>query len=100
MTAYLKAYAALVGAVATALLGLYAADTQLGRILTVVAAVATAVATYAVPNLDPKAQHQDESVQPPKPTGGAQMGYADPVYLLLIVVILIVVLVVVLPRLV
>jgi uncharacterized membrane protein YidH (DUF202 family) len=92
MTAYLKAYAALVGAVATALLGLYAADTQLGRILTVVAAVATAVATYAVPNLDPKAQHQQESVQPP------QRGYGA--LELLIVVVVVVILIVVLLRLV
>lgn len=64
---YLKAYAALAGAIATALLGVYASDTQVGRVLTVVSVVATAVVTWAVPNLDPQGSHQDESVQPPDP---------------------------------
>lgn len=32
----------------------------------VVIAVATAPVVFAVPNLDPKAAHQDESVQPPE----------------------------------
>jgi uncharacterized membrane protein YidH (DUF202 family) len=90
MTAYLKAYAALVGAVATALLGVYAADSQLGKILTVAAVVGTAFATWRVPNLDPKAQHQQESVQPP------QRGYADPAYLLVVVVVVIILIVVLL----
>lgn len=45
-----KAYAALVGSVATALLGVYAADTKVGQVLTVVSIVATAVATWRVPN--------------------------------------------------
>lgn len=45
-----KAYVALLGAVATALLGVYAADTTVGQVLTVVAVAATAVATYRVPN--------------------------------------------------
>lgn len=49
---YAKAVAALVGSVATALTGLCAADSTVGRVLVVVLAVATAVATYAVPNAD------------------------------------------------
>lgn len=61
----LKAYAALIGGVATALLGIYS-DGDLGKTLTVVAAIATAVATYAVPNKDPKGKRQRESVQPPE----------------------------------
>ena len=64
---YLKTYAALVGAIATALLGVYAADTEVGKVLTVLAVVATAVTTWAVPNKDPLAVKQDESVQPPRP---------------------------------
>jgi uncharacterized membrane protein YidH (DUF202 family) len=92
MTAYLKAYAALVGAVATALLGVYTSDTQVGKILTVAAVVGTAFATWRVPNLDPKAQHQQESVQPP------QRGYGA--LELLIVVVVVVILIVVLLRLV
>ena len=38
-----KAIAALVGATATALLGVYGPDTQVGHILTIVVGVATAV---------------------------------------------------------
>lgn len=45
-----KAYAAFIGAIVTALLGVFTADTQVGKILTVIAVVATAVATYSVPN--------------------------------------------------
>lgn len=47
-----KAYAALVGTVATALLGVYAADTQVGKVLTIVGVVATAFATWRIPNAD------------------------------------------------
>lgn len=47
-----KSWAALVGAVVTALLGAVAPDTQLFQVLTAVAAVATAVAVYRVPNAD------------------------------------------------
>lgn len=49
---YLKAYASLVGAVATALLGVFTADTTVGQILTVVAVIATALITWRVPNID------------------------------------------------
>ena len=45
-----KTWVAAGGAGATALLGLLAGDSTTGRILTVVAAVGTVVATYAVPN--------------------------------------------------
>ena len=47
-----KAYVALLGAIATALLGVFAADTTVGQVLTVVAVIATAVATYRLPNAD------------------------------------------------
>lgn len=47
-----KAYAALVGSLAAALLGVFAADTAVGQVLTVVVVVATAVATWRVPNAD------------------------------------------------
>jgi hypothetical protein len=62
-----KAYVALVGAVATALLGIYGPETEVGHWLTVIVAVSTALATFAVPNRHPRAQHQSESVQPPRP---------------------------------
>ena len=48
-----KAYAALIGSVATALLGIFTADTTVGLVLTCIAAVATTVATFAVPNTMP-----------------------------------------------
>lgn len=50
---YAKAYASLIGSVATALLGIYTADTQVGKVLTIIAVVATTVVTWAVPNADP-----------------------------------------------
>lgn len=46
----LKAYVALVGSIATALLGVYTADTTLGKVLTVVSIVATAFGTWYVEN--------------------------------------------------
>lgn len=51
--AHAKAYAALVGSICTGLLGVYAADTGVGQVLTVLVIVATAVATWAVPNTPP-----------------------------------------------
>jgi len=45
-----KAYVALIGAIATALLGVYATDTPLGRALTIVSVVATAFGTWVVEN--------------------------------------------------
>jgi hypothetical protein len=45
-----KTWVATGGAAATALIGLLAGDSTVGRIVTVVAAVGTAIATYAVPN--------------------------------------------------
>ena len=45
-----KAYVALAGAIATALLAVFTADTTIGQVLTVVVVVATAFATYTVPN--------------------------------------------------
>ncbi len=47
---YAKSYAALIGAIATALLGVYTTDTTVGQILTVLAVIATAVVTWTVPN--------------------------------------------------
>ena len=47
-----KAYVALIGAICTALLGIYGPDTTVGQWLTVIVAVATAIATYSVPNRD------------------------------------------------
>ena len=47
-----KAYVALAGAIATALLGVYAADTPVGQVLTVIAVIATAFGTWATENAD------------------------------------------------
>lgn len=46
----LKAYVALVGSLATALLAVYTADTDIGKVLTVVAVIATTVGTWAAKN--------------------------------------------------
>ncbi|VXC42901.1 hypothetical protein [Nocardioides sp. AX2bis] len=58
---YLKAYAALVGSLATAMLGIYAPDTVAGQVLTVAVALTTAIATFAVPNIpatEPDGEHE------------------------------------------
>lgn len=47
---YAKAYIALIGSLATALLGVFASDTPIGQALTVVAVLATAYGTFRVPN--------------------------------------------------
>jgi len=47
---FFKAYVALAGSIATALLGVYTADSTLGQVLTVVSVVATAFGTWAAPN--------------------------------------------------
>lgn len=59
---YLKAYAALVGSIATALLAVYTSDTTVGKILTVVSVVATAVTTWAVPNAQPAGDPADAGI--------------------------------------
>lgn len=48
-----KAYVALVGSIATALLGVFAADSTVGQVLTVVAVVSTAFGTWYVSNAEP-----------------------------------------------
>lgn len=48
-----KAYTALVVGIATALLGVYGPDTQVGQVLTVVVAVGGAIAVWTVPNATP-----------------------------------------------
>lgn len=55
MTALLvnaKAVVSLVGTIATALLGVYAADSKVGQVLTVVSVVATAFLTWRIPNAE------------------------------------------------
>lgn len=47
---YAKAYAALIGSLCTALLGVYAADTTVGKVLTVVSVLATTFVTFQVKN--------------------------------------------------
>lgn len=47
-----KAYASLAGALATALLGTFAADTTVGQILTIISVLATAFVTWRVPNAE------------------------------------------------
>lgn len=44
-----KAYAALIGGIATALLAVFTIDTPVGKVLTVVSIVATAIVAYHAP---------------------------------------------------
>lgn len=62
-----KAYVALVGAIASALLGVYAADTPVGKALTVVVVVASAFATWAVPNASTTPDGNYDSGETPAP---------------------------------
>lgn len=50
ITPYAKAFVALLGAVATALLSVYGPDTSTGRVLVIVSLVATTILVYRVPN--------------------------------------------------
>lgn len=58
---YAKGIAGLVAAVATSLLTVFGADTEVGKWLTVAVAVAGAITVYAVPNRRPAG---DELVDP------------------------------------
>jgi len=53
-----KAWVALIGAAVTALLGVLGPDDPLFKILTCVAAVCTAIATYVIPNTLPPSSSQ------------------------------------------
>lgn len=55
-----KAYVAFVGAVATALLGVFTGDTTVGQVLTVIVVIATAITTYQVPNQVPTRTKRNE----------------------------------------
>lgn len=58
-----KAYVALIGSIATALLAVYGPDSEVGKVLVVISAVATAVVTFAVPNAKAPAEPEHEVVQ-------------------------------------
>lgn len=73
-----KAYAALVGAVVTALLGTVPPHTTLWTVLTFAAAVCTAVATFSIPN---------------KPKNPVERGAVDVVTVLVVVVLVVVLLI-------
>lgn len=66
---YAKAYAALLGSMCTALLGVYAADSTVGKVLTVLSILATTFVTFQVKNA---------------PEGGGEDGAADTGLLLLV----------------
>lgn len=51
-----KAWAALVGAIITALVGTLTPDDPGYRVLTIVLAVVTAIATYRIPNRTPEVE--------------------------------------------
>lgn len=55
---YLKFYAAIIGAGITAALGVVGPDTDLFKILTVLAALVTAAGVYAVPNAPADGRHE------------------------------------------
>jgi len=62
---YAKFVVALIGAIVTALLATYPDNPDVQQWGTIIVAVLTSLGVYAVPNKDPKARHQRESVMPP-----------------------------------
>lgn len=66
---YMKAIVAIVGALVTAVLTQFPDNDTVQQWGPIVSALLTAVSVYAVPNKDPEAAHQDESVQPPSEGG-------------------------------
>lgn len=62
---YTKTVVAILGAVLTAVMTQFPDNAAVQQWGPIVSALLTALAVYAVPNKDPRAEHQDESVQPP-----------------------------------
>ena len=62
-----KTWVAAIGALVTALLGILAGDTMAGWILTIIAAVGTVVAVYAVPNAPTEDDPATSVYDPPPP---------------------------------
>jgi hypothetical protein len=73
-----KAYVALVGSVATALLALYGPDTQIGHYATLALALVTAFGTYRTPNKAPVTPYHEGNA------AGNHRGEADAGLLLLV----------------
>jgi hypothetical protein len=63
---YAKTVVAILGAVLTAVLTQFPDNEAVQQWGPIVSALLTALTVYAVPNKDPEASHQDESVQPPQ----------------------------------
>lgn len=73
---YVKTY---VAAILAALTVVIAAIPEAPRWITIVIAVLSAPTVYAMPNKDPNAVKQDESVQPPAaPTATSSVDASDP----------------------
>ena len=85
-----KAYIALAGSIATALLGVFTAETTVGKVLTVVAAVATGVGTWAVPN---KPVSEEVTMHKHKRNEfGHAGGYYGPVGIVVLVILILILL--------
>lgn len=82
-----KAYIALAGSIATALLGVFTAETTIGKVLTVVAAIATGVGTWAVPNKD-----SEEVTMHKRNEFGHAGGYYGPVGIVVLVILILILL--------
>lgn len=62
---YAKAVVAVLGAVLVTVLAQFPDNETVQTWGPIVASLLTAISVYVVPNRDPLAEHQDESVQPP-----------------------------------
>jgi peptidoglycan/LPS O-acetylase OafA/YrhL len=62
---YSKAIVSILGALVVAVMQAFPDSTAVQQWGSIVAALVTAIAVYAVPNADPAGTHQAESTQPP-----------------------------------
>ena len=65
ITPYSKAIVSILGALVVAVMQAFPDNNGVQQWGSIIAALVTALAVYAVPNADPAGTHQDESVQPP-----------------------------------
>lgn len=80
-----KAYAVLVGLLVTLVVGEIDVSTRLHQWLVLLGGLATIVATYQIPNKDPRGTHQDESVMPPEAGQGEAFWFLGMAVIILLI---------------
>lgn len=76
---YAKAIIAALGAICTSLLTTLPDNATVQTVCPIISSLVTALGVLLVPNTDPTAEHQDESVQPPEVEAEEPVGIGVPV---------------------